>query len=826
MPGPDFKARLEAARKRIAEEAGNVQKELPDVPEVHLPERDKPQGDPAMPPRNEADWTRGAPSEGGLVAFLREHLSDPAIKQKPWLEKQLAGLLHSANQVATLGTADEIAGTTGYLFDKAKELVGGDPVTRTADDYRASNRALADEHIKAASPLATIPGGIIGSVPAAMATAPLSVANQILAAQGLLEGQMMGHGHGNPWERVKQTAHELRENPISSMVAVAAPAAMPYLNKGAGKFADWFADKKYNQLGNLITSGVDRAKMKVQSGTDAVRNLARDAERTGLFKGSNWFSDTFGVPTASRVVENSENVLAKRGKDIETFTDELLGKAEARPDKNQQVDYGRVVEQLEKLKGELEPGTTNATPGKLAKIDKAIEYVKKRAARSGNSPPGEPMSKPFDDVEYEEPAANQSVDDGSEPIDVESHEVHKASVKNPVKQESADNVTPEDVASYEPQAGQLPVGKQLNDQPNATRFARKALPASTTEPNPDELYSSTGDGPENASYDPETYADPPKANLAKRTPGELATRSKAGKRVVDPAMQEPYDGPPAPDNTGPVRPDEGLASYEPDTRTGTSHGGYWEQPNQDSVWTPPAPMKPEPKRLPQNAPEHSVSLREGMRAQKLAAKDVDFDPKVKPVTALEAQIADSRYKGHAIGNSEAMSSLLQDSPENFMEPVMGLREANHDYSVAKEVQYPASIISERNAQHAISPRDLAYGMLSGRGAAVISSRFGRGGVPGTLAKALGAGENAGRLGERLLDASEKAGLPRTSGQIDVTERGEPEQDEGPGILDRMQTWGADAYDAVHGRTPRETLADRNDRMSKSIRKRLEEQGNE
>lgn len=787
MPDP----RLEALKKR--------KQTLPEAPPVSLYD----ENDPTMPPRpthlaqqqqSDVDWS-GVPHTQGVVDWAKKMLEDPS-QLSPVMKRQLEGFLYGGSQTATGSFGDELVGT----LRGAADTQGFTP-----DQYRAAERARARQAINDAPVAATL-GGVVGAAPLALLTGGLSLpAQALLGGYGLMELNAAGQSEGSLLDRLKAADSYIRNNPVETGLNVTAPFLYNYGSKAAGKVADWFGNKRLDQLSNLMSNPADRANLKSVRGLEAVRDQVRSAARAGLFKGA-------AVPTAETVSSNATGVIAKRGDDIERLTNQLLGEADFMNNPREQVDYQPIIDRLEAMKSYLENSTSDKRVGLQNKLQKAIDAVKNRGTA-----PQEVVTPEIDPTPPMKAADNRPVD-----ATVDETRAMQSLPRDATQQEPLVSTPATDEAQLASgdnkfsEPPRLPAGASPNDQPNAMRFPRKELPAqSSAESLPDAALPEP-QGPADAEAAPveqwaREYYERAHANDTPRYP--LATRSSSELTAGPKRPESPYSDWTMP-NEPPPAGDE-LATRSPVGSTSlAAQRGYT-----------PASEEPVDAQFSEAAkpgkPQYSQSLRNALDAQKLAAKDTDFDPQAQAPKKIDKDIAFARWLGHKEGTEPALTKMSLNRPE-LSGAIQNLRDANADYHIAKLTQYPAMLINEQNARHATTPRDLAYGLLSGHGAAVMTSRGLRGHVPGVLARAFGVGEKSALGAERTLDFLNKSGVPRSTSSADIVREG-PSAEPSKPLSDRLMNAGAGLYDTLWGSTPQESVSERNDRMNKSIKQRLEEE---
>lgn len=755
------------------------------------------------------------------------------------------GAAHAANQVATMGLADELTAS-------AANALGATPDGETADESRQRYRDTAQRRIAeapygaplgaaaAAFPLAELAtaaplvsaGAKWADAAAAAAKGGASLLSQTGAAGLGTLASLFGQGSGNPVERTRQVTQHIADHPVQTAFDVGAPALVGGVGVPAfSKLADKFERGKLGALSHLITTPTQRAHLKAVEGRvpgvdgkNAVIDVTRRAEKAGIFKGSNLVSDLLVPPTAARAADNAAQVIADSGERIGDATKRIKEAARVGGTlQDQQVDVGPTIESYRELKSARNPSWALGSEGEKDTIQNEIDYLIDKTHRPGNDPPR--PEKVYKGV-YSEPPPAAKPPPPESPVDVEGQQTSEyVPPKEDVKAENLSSVDGQVLRSG-PEI--LPPGVSRNAQPNAMRFSRKALSEHTTEPTPDGAFTP-----------PEGPQDGPAVPIGQ---WEREWYERAGARKPEPLAARPSDSlVPEPETTSiskrpPTdlkKPSTSLSTRpaplgEPNAGSSSSApGSHFDDSAQDAEfydWNQREPINVPPPKRKQigtgGAPPHSVSLEDAMDATADAAKRAKFDVKAQRKTSLDNELDLLRWKGAKDASRQGVRDLVAEKPDLGQYEAQ-LNDANADFHTAKSVQFPALLRAEREGGHALSPRDLFYGKLSGHGAAVLASRIGAGGVPGAGAQVMRAGEKGSRGGLNSLLAGESVGMPVTSGaRRAVLDNAKPVADQ-PNSLSNI---GAGLYDWLHGNPegsqPRESVADRNKRISDSLRDRL------
>lgn len=820
MPGDDFD-------KFLADI-----KDLPDAQPVAAPQAQAPAAAPALP---KYAYTSPIPELPDIIKqrLAKSERPEPA-PPKPWadvagdalsavpgwLKKQGKGFAYGAQQGATLGFGDEVAGT----------LSGGGDAARAAARQEAGD-AMRD------APLGATLGAIAGGAPYAAMTGGLSIPAQVAATAGFLGTELMGQGEGSAGERVNQAAGWVGEHPLATGAALLAPAAAEAAGPVMRRAGDAVQGFRHDMLSNLLMKPDEKAALKFVKGHDAPQKFAADVERAGLFKGSNPVSDALLPATPGRVAKNARALSEKAGPAIDKNTDVLIDAANRDPDKFQRVDYGPMLDRMEELKSHLSPSVTSKSGGEQRTIQREIDFAKDKTDRSQRvaaerAAPKGPKAK---SGKYEPPTEPKPEAPGE--VEASAERVYPSpEYEQPPVAAQAHDVTPGEVLRSGPErlaAGQKPD----NAQPGFMRFPNKALPEHTAAPLPDEMLASPA-GPHDVPPMPidqwsrefyERAGGQPKSPLANRGSSELAPQAGSPPPGDALALRAPEGGTDlAKPGSSLARRDVPLADRAPDAAPKTPR----EPDVQDADWSeydPITPPAPQAKRLPQGAPKHTVSLPESLAAQRDMGSRTNFDPQTKPTTAIDKALNMVRWQELKDANREAISGMANQQPE-LRPNVDALNDANQQFHIAKTVELPALRLAERAGAHAIHPRDLMYGALSGHGGVTLASRLGRTLVPGTVAKlakpaesgAFGLGRIADVLAGKQGGAVGATGAARNVGPALVMQN---RVGQDAGMLEKAtgeaEKFGANVYDKFFGATPRENRSERNKRMSESIRKRLQ-----
>jgi hypothetical protein len=174
-------------------------------------------------------------------------------------------------------------------------------------------------------------------------------------------------------------------------------AVAPVLAQGLGNVAE-AAAKKANELRtHVFMNPAQRAAYRAAKGNDALAALGQSAKDAGLLKG--------GIlpPTAARVRDNAERVMAESGAGIGSFEDDLVKRGV-----NADVDVRPIGDDLRQTAEFLEKRATSASPAQAEAFRREAAAVQPMETRRMFRPaerPAEQMSLPGMEAPPPAPAA-------------------------------------------------------------------------------------------------------------------------------------------------------------------------------------------------------------------------------------------------------------------------------------------------------------------------------------------------------------------------------------------------------------------------------------
>lgn len=345
---PELRKRLDALKAKAAEAAAPVSAAatapvatapagsdngIPPLPEDLRPKTAAPQPTTTLDSR---PWYQRVP---GKFSAALDNLSN-----------ELPSFLRGAGQGATANFGDEWSGA--LLDATAPSKREGIPVTygnSAIDQLRSDNAAAQEAH-----PGVYSAGNVVGAVPVALASGGESLAGQLGAGTAQFVANGLGAGEGGYSDRAAQLDQDIKEHPVATSVALGAPAV-----GAAMKPAGQVLKNKGNELvPHIFMSFPQRALMKAQRGVDSMSQFGSDVREAGLLK-PRGFIDMLSQPSARRVAENAEIVKGNAGKAIGELEDKFTA-AGANPD----VQVNHIADELR---------------GKASKIDSKVHAYGKDA---------------------------------------------------------------------------------------------------------------------------------------------------------------------------------------------------------------------------------------------------------------------------------------------------------------------------------------------------------------------------------------------------------------------------------------------------------------
>jgi len=241
----------------------------------------------------------------------------PPPSQPSWYES----LLRGAGQGVTAGFGDELSSVLTPSSDDGTGIPRTYAAGSASQDLRNTMRA-ENEEAAAANPVSSAAGNILGSIPGAIATGGGGLATQTGSAALNLAANNIGRGEGSLQDRLDQSDETIKEHPLQTGIALAAPAAargLGSLLKKTGANATTAGDKLRT---HSFMTPAQRSAYEASKGKGSLAKLGKDAGEAGLYK-SRGFMDWFKPVNASRVSDNAAGLRASSGKEIGALRNEF-----------------------------------------------------------------------------------------------------------------------------------------------------------------------------------------------------------------------------------------------------------------------------------------------------------------------------------------------------------------------------------------------------------------------------------------------------------------------------------------------------------------------
>lgn len=348
--------------------------------------------------------------EGASIEAAAEYARTPAPRtlstpfaDKPWYEQlsdsvgDSPGLsfLENAGNSLLSGFGDEaqagaLVGNREMLGPERVQGYQGIPAdSEGGNTYGAGSRfedtrqTLATERQERneKNPISSTTGAMAGGALQAAAVPAATLPQALGTGTALVGAQLVGEGSGDIGERVEQAGEQIAENPVSTALAVGAPAVGAGAAKGLSAVSNALANRAGRNTVAAFTTPMQRAAIaENKGGQAAVDTLGKDVRALGLHK-EPWYN--FWKPgfSAETLQNNASKARVAAHEGMEAAENEIVQAG------NPQIAVGHIADDLDASAAEVMKRASVEAPSDAATRTAQAARLRKVTEVTPEGPP-------------------------------------------------------------------------------------------------------------------------------------------------------------------------------------------------------------------------------------------------------------------------------------------------------------------------------------------------------------------------------------------------------------------------------------------------------